>query len=106
MRKSNFETTNNHFEKSHNAENCKKGDPLGFLEIQFVAIFLKVEGGSFGDTIVEISSISQFRTIPPGICTRLENQILPIWNYNILDSKTFFPNWKPFLIFFECFRRE
>ena len=29
--------TENHFEKSHNVENCKKGDLSGFLKIQFVA---------------------------------------------------------------------
>ena len=31
---------NNHFEKSHNVENCKR-DPLGFLKIQFVAKYQK-----------------------------------------------------------------
>ena len=42
-------TKNNHFEKSHNVENCKRGDPLGFLKIQFVAKYQKIEGGPFGD---------------------------------------------------------
>ena len=32
-----FQTKNNHFEKSHNSENFKKGDTLGFLKVQFVA---------------------------------------------------------------------
>ena len=30
-----------HLEKSDNVENCKKGDPLGFLKIQFVAKYQK-----------------------------------------------------------------
>ena len=31
-------TKNNHFEKSHNVGNCKRGEnPLGFLKIQFAA---------------------------------------------------------------------
>ena len=34
-------TKNNHFGKSHNVENCKGGDPLGFLNIQFVAKYQK-----------------------------------------------------------------
>ena len=42
-------TKNNHFEKSHNVENCKRGNPLGFLKIQFVAKYQKIEGGPFGD---------------------------------------------------------
>ena len=43
-------TKNNHFKKSHNVENCKRGDLLGFLKIQFVAKYQKkIEGGPFGD---------------------------------------------------------
>ena len=44
-------TKNIHFEKSHNVENCKRGDSLGFLKIQFVAKYppKKIEGGPFGD---------------------------------------------------------
>ena len=45
--KINFETKNNHFEKSHNAKNCKCGDLSCFLEIQFAAkFFLKIERGT------------------------------------------------------------
>ena len=39
-------TKNNHFEKSHSVENCKRGDPLGFLKIQFVAKYQNIEGGT------------------------------------------------------------
>ena len=43
-------TKNIHFEKSHNVGNCQRGDPLGFLKIQFVAKYRKKnEGGPFGD---------------------------------------------------------
>ena len=42
-------TKNNHFEKSHNVEKCKKGYPLGFLKTQFVAKYQKIERGPFGD---------------------------------------------------------
>ena len=38
--KPNFKTKNIHFGKSRIAENCKKGDPLGFLKIQSVAKYL------------------------------------------------------------------
>ena len=48
LRKPNCETKNNHFEKSHNAENCKRG-PLDFLKIQFVAKYQKFKGWPFGD---------------------------------------------------------
>ena len=34
-------TKNIHFEKSHNAENCERGDILGFLKIQFVTNYQK-----------------------------------------------------------------
>ena len=37
LRKPKFKMENNHFEKFHNAENCKRKEPLGFLEIQSVA---------------------------------------------------------------------
>ena len=36
-----FAEKNYLLEKSHNAENCKEGDPLCFLEIQFVAKYQK-----------------------------------------------------------------
>ena len=39
-------TKNNHLVKSHNAENCNRGNPLGFLKIQFVAIYQKIEEGT------------------------------------------------------------
>ena len=42
--KPNFETKIIPLEKSHNAENCKKGGPLGFLNIHSVAKFQKIEG--------------------------------------------------------------
>ena len=41
LRKTYFMTKNNHFKKSHNAENCKKGDPLGSTKIQFLAKYQK-----------------------------------------------------------------
>ena len=44
LSKPNFKTKNIYFEKSHNAENCKKGDPFGFLKIQFVAKYQKLKG--------------------------------------------------------------
>ena len=44
-----FENGKSHFKKSHNAENCKRWDPLGFLKIQFVAKCQNIEGGPFRD---------------------------------------------------------
>ena len=44
-------TKNNHFEKSHNVENCKRGDPLGFLKIQFVAKYQKKMKGDPLETL-------------------------------------------------------
>ena len=38
---------NIHFEKSHNAENCKRGDPFGFLKQLLQNI--KKNVGPFGD---------------------------------------------------------
>ena len=36
--------------KPHNAENCRKGDDLGFLKTQFVANYqTKIEGGAFAN---------------------------------------------------------
>ena len=42
LRKPNFETKNNHFEKSHNAEKCTRG-AFGLFENQFVAKYQKNE---------------------------------------------------------------
>ena len=37
-------------QKAQSFQDCKMGDPLGFLSIQFVeTLFYKIEGGSFGD---------------------------------------------------------
>ena len=35
---------------SHSAEKCKKGDPLGFINIHSVAKYQKTRRGLFGDT--------------------------------------------------------
>ena len=49
LRKPNFKTKIIHFEKSHNAENCKMG-ALRFFNIYSAAKFQKkIEGGPFGD---------------------------------------------------------
>ena len=47
---------------SHSAEKCKKGDPLGFINIYSVAKYLKkLKGGPF-DNILKISEKSH--TVP------------------------------------------
>ena len=33
----------------HSAEKCKRRHVLGFLKLQFVAKYQKIEGGPFGD---------------------------------------------------------
>ena len=48
---------NTHFEKSHNAENCKSGDPLRFFIIRFVAKYQKIRRGPLWD-IEKFSKIS------------------------------------------------
>ena len=35
--------------QSHSVKKSKKGDHLGFLKLQFVAKYQKIEGGSFED---------------------------------------------------------
>ena len=47
LRKPNFKTKIIHFEKSHNAENCKRG-LFEILNIHSFAKFQKIEGGPFG----------------------------------------------------------
>ena len=49
LKKPTFRAKNTRFEKSHNAENCKKNDPLRFYNNQSVAKYQKIEGGPFGD---------------------------------------------------------
>ena len=44
----NFNTKIIPFVKSHNAENCERGDPLRFFNTHSVAKFRKIEGGLFG----------------------------------------------------------
>ena len=48
LRKPNFNTKIIPFEKSHNAGNCERGDPLRFFSIHSVAKCQKIEGGFFG----------------------------------------------------------
>ena len=52
LRKPNFNTKINPFEKSHNAGNRERGDPLRFFNIHSVAKCQKIEGGLSG-TIFE-----------------------------------------------------
>ena len=35
--------------QSHSAEKLERGDPLGFLKLQFTVKYQKLEGGPFGD---------------------------------------------------------
>ena len=32
------------FKQSHSAEKCKRGDPLAFLKLEFVAKYQKIKG--------------------------------------------------------------
>ena len=45
-------TKNENFEQSHSAEIHKRGDPSGFLKLQFAAKYQKLEGGPFGDKTI------------------------------------------------------
>ena len=48
--------------QSHSAEKLEKGDPLGFLKLQFAANanIKKLEGGPFGDKKIQ-KKVAQFQ---------------------------------------------
>ena len=50
IKKFSEKTKNENYEKDHSAEKFKRGDPLGFLKLQFAAkYYKKLKGGPFGD---------------------------------------------------------
>ena len=49
--------------QSRSAEKLKKGDPLGFLKLQFAAIG-KLEGGPFGDKKFHKKISDESRIVP------------------------------------------
>ena len=49
LRKPNFRRKMRILKQSHSTEKCERGDPLGFLRLQFVAKYQKNEEGLFAD---------------------------------------------------------
>ena len=47
--------------QSHCAEKLERGDPLGFLKLQFAAKNQKLEGGPFGDKKKLKKKVAQWR---------------------------------------------
>ena len=44
---------------THSAEKCKRGDPFGFLKLQFVAKYQKFEGGTSETKVTEPKKIQR-----------------------------------------------
>ena len=60
LRKPNFNTKIIPFEKSHNAGNCERGDPLRFFNIHSVAKCQKLKGDSLESLIKNFRKMRNF----------------------------------------------
>ena len=69
-----FRTKMRILKQFHSAEKCKRRDVLGFLKLQFVAKYQKIEGGPFGDkkTFAQCRKI-QRTFLVPGFVSYVKN---------------------------------